>query len=919
MTTAWQPLDPARWARVKQLFETLSELPEDQAQSRLISLESDATVIEEVRKLLSSLAGDQGSQVKHLLTQAPDWSAALLTQLSSQYASPYSPHDQANDAANVQTGERLGAWELQQKIGTGGMGDVYQARRADGRFQGLAAVKLLKVGRGGDDILKRFASEQQALARLNHPHIARLLDAGQSHAAHPYFVMELIEGKAIDQACQGLPLQARLDLFLQLCDAVAYAHGQLLVHRDLKPSNVLVNQQGQVKLLDFGIAKALDPLNGSPESAPQSAEQTQVGQRPYTPYFASPEQVRGEPVSTATDIYSLGVLLYVLLTGARPYGRQASTPIEAARSVLEETPTKPSSLSAEQVSDPDWIRTRKKLKGDLDNILLKALEKEPARRYSSVDALIADIRAHLSGHPVSAHAPSWMYLLKKFVVRNRLVVGLSSVAAMALIGGVGSALWQGHQAALARDTAQTHLQRIRTITRDLVLRYGDAITNLPGGLQIKEDLLKDLIQHLEELAAEANNDPAWLTELAGVYARLAEIDGNDTGASLNKGDEGRAFAERAVKLAQQVWSQQKHDAGFVGWYMQALQVQALGLRAANQPEESVKRMQQALSLLDEAILAAPSAQQRALKMNRAATLFRMGQFHDTQSVPSLNKPEQALDWFRQSEVLLDSLGEGKTDGDGADALQWHQIRAALFGARALTKARLNGIKDARGDAEKAVQERQIAAKLAPNNTAVMDGLITEAANLGVILLRQPDTSAALQATTIAWEAVAKLARENGAGNKWETDQPRVALHHGRALVWNQEYAAALPVVELALQGLAARAKAQANPNLDRMIAWQNLYKARALYGVGEKAQAIGIVQQSIRALSPLSEQPKARDALLNLGEAQVLMMQWEPVKQTQWRQQAITSYEKAHAILALAGDHEAQLKSLQELVGGKQP
>jgi hypothetical protein len=899
MSTSWQPLDPARWARVKALFEQCVELSESDAQTQLLAAESDLSVVEEVRKLLASLAEDANGELRNVLTQAPDWSAALLTQVNNH---------QQGMADNLREGERLGAWELQQRIGTGGMGDVFQARRADGRYQGLAAVKLLKVGRGSEDILQRFASEQQALARLNHPHIARLLDAGQSADAHPYFVMELVKGRAIDQACLGLSVPQRLEIFLQLCDAVAHAHRQLLVHRDLKPSNVLVDQDGQVKLLDFGIAKALDPVEAG------VLDQTQVGQRPYTPNFASPEQIRGEPVGTATDIYSLGVLLYVLLTGARPYGRQANTPMEAARSVLEETPTKPSSLSSEQVSDPDWLSTRKKLKGDLDNILLKTLEKDPAQRYTSVDALIADIRAHQSGHPVSAHAPKFSYLAKKFLARNRLPVALSGLAAAALIAGVSAALWQGHQAALARDNAQAHLQRIRTITRDLVLRYGDAITNVPGGLQIKEDLLKDLIKHLEELSAEAGSDPAWLAQLASVYARLAEIDGDDTGASLNKSAEGRAFAERAISLAAKVWSQQKQDANFVGWYMQALQVQALGLRADKKPEESVKVMQQALDLLEQAAIAVPANQQRAVRLNQAATLFRMGQFHDTQSVPSLNKPEVALEWFTKSEALLDQLGPGAATDAHANSLQWHQIRASLFGARALTKARLNGIRDARGDAEKAVQERRLAAQLAPNNTAVLDGLISEAANLGVILMRQPDPAAALTATSIAWEYVDKLARENGAGNKWESDKPRVALHHGRALVATGHFAEALPVVSLALEGLAARAKAQPNPNLDRMQAWQQLYRAQALYGNGDKTQALAIVQQSMNVLTPMSEQAKARDALLNLGEAQVLMMRWEPAKQVTWREKAIASYEKAHAILALAGDHEAQLLALQAMV-----
>ena len=218
------------------------------------------------------------------------------------------------------------------------MGEVWLAERADGAYNGQAAIKVLRRGMDSSQVLQRFAQEQQALARLQHPHIAQLIDASRTPDGLPFFVMQRVQGQPIDAACVGLPLPAGLALFLQLADAVSYAHRNLLVHRDLKPSNVLVTAQGQVKLLDFGIAKALDPLDAA-------GLDTVAGERPFTPLYASPEQVRGEPMGTATDIYSLGVLLYVMLTGVRPYGRQASSAREVARSVLEEAPTRPSALS----------------------------------------------------------------------------------------------------------------------------------------------------------------------------------------------------------------------------------------------------------------------------------------------------------------------------------------------------------------------------------------------------------------------------------------------------------------------------------------------------------------------------------------------------------------------------------------------
>ena len=298
--------------------------------------------------------------------------------------------------ATAHTGQRIGDWKIVRPLGSGGMGEVFEARRADGSFEGRAAIKLLKRGMDSAAVLQRLAQERQALARLNHPHIARLFDAGATDEGPPYFVMECVDGVPIDEAAQGRPLEVRIALFLQLTDAVAYAHRSLLVHRDLKPGNGLVTPEAQVKLLDFGIAKALDPLDGT------DADTTVGTARPFTPNYASPERVRGEPVTTATDFYSLGVLLYQLLTDVRPTGRLATTPAEAARSVLEDVPARPSSLPADLVADPHWLATRKRLEGDLDNVLMKALEKPVERRYASVDALAADVRATLTGHPVSA-------------------------------------------------------------------------------------------------------------------------------------------------------------------------------------------------------------------------------------------------------------------------------------------------------------------------------------------------------------------------------------------------------------------------------------------------------------------------------------------------------------------------------------
>ena len=286
--------DPLRWPEIRAVFDACAEVAPDQREALIAASGLTGADLAELHSLLA-----------HVDTEDPARPDPLAGVAATRLLGP----------ETLPAGHRLGAWAIVRLLGSGGMGEVYEARRADGQYQGRAAIKRLKRGMDSAAVLRRFEQERQALARLSHPHIARLLDAGADTTGLPYFVLEHVDGRHLDEAARGLPLRERLGLFLQLADAVAHAHRHLLVHRDLKPGNVLVDGDGQVKLLDFGIAKALDPTDG---------DTTQAGVRPYTPHYASPEQVRGEPVSTATDLYSLGVLLYQMLTGTRPTGRHAT-------------------------------------------------------------------------------------------------------------------------------------------------------------------------------------------------------------------------------------------------------------------------------------------------------------------------------------------------------------------------------------------------------------------------------------------------------------------------------------------------------------------------------------------------------------------------------------------------------------------
>ncbi len=582
------------WARLKAVFDAALDAPRGEREALMAAARLSAEEVAELRSLLAhhdEAAGEQSFlALPALASSAPPEPVARL-------------------------GQRLGNWTLVRPLGAGGMGEVFEARRADGQYEGRAAVKLLKRGMDSAAVLQRFALERQALARLNHPQIARLLDAGASAEGLPYFVMEYVDGRPIDQEVQGLPLEARLGLFMQLADAVAHAHRNLLVHRDLKPGNVLVDGSGQVKLLDFGIAKALDPLEGL-----DAGNTTVGGQRPYTPNYASPEQVRGEPVSTATDIYSLGVLLYQMLTGTRPTGRRATTVAEAARGVLEDEPTRPSRLSPSEAVDPDWLRHRKRLEGDLDNILLKALEKQPALRYASVDALRADIAAHLSGHPVSARAASVGYVTAKWLGRHRAAALAAALGGLGLVTGLLATLLNGHvalalgvggmaaglvlalvqarraqlardEAAQARDAATRHLTELRRLANSMVFEVNDALEQ--GLIEGRRQLVRTAEQSLERQAAFGQMDDAERISLGWALARLARLEGHEHTNNVGNLRGALAHYDRALQVLEALATRQQDSADWHAAMAAALEGRFAGLRATRQAEPAMAALERA--------------------------------------------------------------------------------------------------------------------------------------------------------------------------------------------------------------------------------------------------------------------------------------------------------------------------------------
>lgn len=439
-------------------------------------------------------------------------------------------------------GAEIGNYKIIRKIGYGGMGVVYLAERNDGMFDKRVALKLLKPELNTENLRRRFQHERQILASLEHPNIARLLDAGTSPSGVPFLAMEYVEGIPIDEFCNTneLNLEQRLELFRTVCEAMAFSHRNLIVHRDLKPSNILVTQDGVPKLLDFGIAKLL-----SPEFDEMTQTVTKLGA--MTPSYASPEQLKGESVTTATDIYSLGIILYELLAGRRPFENVEKNFQEILKAVCETDPPLPSAMISElgwRISDSEMqtaqtsVDTKSsnkatnpksqirhpQLKGDLDNIILKALKKEPERRYSTVESFAEDIRRYLTGLPVLARPDTFSYRAEKFIRRNRTSVVAGILILLAIIGGVAATLWQARSARLEAQKARKVSEYMQN-----VLNFSNPFwvsTNPKRNREAKiSDALDEALKNIDtDLGEQPEIQGEILLTIAGIYAGQGQYD-----------------------------------------------------------------------------------------------------------------------------------------------------------------------------------------------------------------------------------------------------------------------------------------------------------------------------------------------------------------------------------------------------------
>jgi serine/threonine protein kinase/tetratricopeptide (TPR) repeat protein len=512
----------ARWAIVESAFHEAADLkPADRAEFLDRICAGDPELREQIELLLAADARED-----NILEDAVARAADGL------------PVDEDEDGDEL-AGQKLGLYKVTGLIGKGGMGAVYSAVREDD-FSMKVAVKLLKRGTDTDAALARFRFERQVLAWLQHPNIARLLDGGASPDGRPYFVMEYVEGQPITDYCEAnkLGTRDRLVLFRTICSAVHYAHKNLVVHRDLKPGNILVTPDGTPKMLDFGIAKLLTDEPGAPAVTVQSL-------RVMTPEYSSPEQVRGEPVTTATDVYSLGVLLYELLTGRRPYNLSRRTPDEIASAICEQEPERPSVIRRESGSGH-------RIKGDLDNIVLMAMHKEPQRRYASVEQLSEDIGRYLAGQPVIAHRDTKLYRAGKFVRRHKVGVMATCAVALSLVAGAVVASWQAHIAAVERRKAEARFNDVRKLASSMLFELHDGIRVLPGSTPVRELLVKRALEYLDSLAREAEGDVSLQRELAAAYERVGAVQGAPGQPNLGNTQASRASYQKALAIREQI-------------------------------------------------------------------------------------------------------------------------------------------------------------------------------------------------------------------------------------------------------------------------------------------------------------------------------------------------------------------------------
>ncbi len=651
-------------------------------------------------------------------------------------------------------GRMIGQYKLLECIGSGGMGAVYLAERADQQFQMQVAIKLIKRGMDTDSVLRRFQQERQILASLEHPNIARLLDGGTTEDGVPYFVMEYIEGHRIDRYAEEhqLSINQRLELFRQVCGAVSYAHQRLVVHRDLKPSNILVTAGGVPKLLDFGIAKIIQP-NDNAETLP-----TVTAVPIMTPEYASPEQIEGAPATTLSDVYSLGAVLYELLAGRPPYRLRNRSPQEIGKAISTAQIEKPSAV----VSRPEDAR---RLRGDLDNIVRMAMRKETTRRYRSVEQFSEDIRRHLAGRPVVAQPDTLSYRSAKFLQRNRLAVSAATLLFLTLVGGIVATSWQAqrttrqeHRARAEQARAERRFNEVRKLANSVLFDYHDAIKDLPGATKVRERLVKDALNYLDSLAGEAQGDSELQRELAAAYERVGDVRGGFVAGSLGDSSGAIESYTKALRIRETLVAVNASDTQARRELSSIHQKLGFGLLGTSDEPKGWEHLQKALTLCQD--LAREQPANEDLQFELAGARNRLGT-----AMTNQNQIDGALEQHRAALAICEKLAGSHP--------QNQRYRRRLWTTHVFTANALHSQNDDAG-----------AIKATSKALALAEALIAE------------------DPLNVDYRRLLVLSCQHAGGYRDRTDKPGALEYFRRAVALGEELLAADPANALTRKDLA---------------------------------------------------------------------------------------------------------------------
>jgi non-specific serine/threonine protein kinase/serine/threonine-protein kinase len=652
-------------------------------------------------------------------------------------------------------GQKIDKYRVKEEIGRGGMGVVFLAERED--FHQQAALKIIKRGMDSDAILERFAREREILAALNHPYIARLLDGGTTNEGVPFFVMEYVEGVPFDEFCRRNQLTERekLELFRKICAAVSFAHQKLVVHRDLKPSNILVLPDGTPKLLDFGIAKLLNSTDAS---------QTQTQQRVLTPAYASPEQLRGEIVSTTSDIYSLGLILSEILEIPVPAKSPTADSLDSRKTTKNQKPKTKS----------------QKPKTDLQAILQTAMHADTMRRYSSADNFSEDIRRYLDGLPVSARRDSFGYRARKFLVRNRLGVGVLLFVFMVLVGGI---LLVGRQAKIAereRARAERRAENLRKLSSSFAVELHDAILNLPGSLQARQLLLTRAVEQLDALAAESEGNPQLQDELAQGYYNLSEL------PTINLADSERNII-KGMAIYENLLAAEPKNVNYRRQLAKGLALQSNNHKVRGDTSLALEYLQKSAAILESVVADEPATVEHKMQLREVEA-------DTTTLLMMMGRARESLEVSRKAQTLGAELAQS-----GKIADDFERMLAALHFDECKSLTYLGDYQNSLEllEADLRLVEEQSAAH--PNDTRFRYALWAYYRNLALTLEQSGSKKTAFESLQKSLELIENLWKvaADDAGYQRNTSFTHLAL--GQFWVRQNEPEKALPHLRTALE------------------------------------------------------------------------------------------------------------------------